>query len=327
MNSRWRSRLPAVLIIVLSSLFAGPLRAEDSKAIQLFNMASELAEKGRFKEAIEIWQDCAADLPLKYLPVVQTNLAMAYQEMGRTAEAWHHAYQAKKHTKGSDASVAELEKGLAVELLATHTKVLVFTKPEDGQIFFGEMDIGPGYSSPLYWWFEPGKHKLYVTHPGNKPRNIEITVKRGVSPYQSIKVDLETADAAGTVKKPADSGGGSGDILEWSLLGGGTALIIGGGVFTYLAYAKNEDLLSKYPDGAPGQLTPYENREKYDAAYDDEVVPKQIASYALFGVGIAAAVTGGVLLLLKPVKEEGKAEGVQVVPMVVPGGGGVVFRW
>lgn len=308
-----RFALPMSLVLLMA-LTAGPVRGQEPKdAIQLFNMASELAEKGRYEEAITIWVDIAEELPAKYLPIVQLNLGLAYQNMERLSEAWHHLNLARKLSKPGDRIAADELKEVSKELIGTHVKVLIFTQPDGGTVYFGEKAEGLGYRSPLTWWMEPGKYKVYAVNIDHKPKVVEFQVKHGTSPYHSVKIDMvPLLGGDQIIEVPgADARGLQG--TGWALVGGGATVALVGGVLSIAANARNEGLYDKYTgedyEGMGGQA----RQELYDAEYDDDVRPKKIASYVLYGVGGAAAVAGAIVLILDAQKKKTRS-GVSVAP-------------
>ena len=117
---------------------------------------------------------------------------------------------------------------------------------------------------------------------------------------------------------------------KWALLGGGLALAAGGGATWMVGWDRGNGLNEEF-DGAvaPGQAAA--RRAKYNQRWDDEVVPFQITSYALWGVGGAAAITGLVLILTdgpaptRPKPDAGPAAGLQVLPALWGDGGGLLI--
>jgi hypothetical protein len=312
-------------VVVLTSSFIPTALAEEGTqdAIGLFNVGSELAEKGRYQDAIRIWEDIAFDLPMKYQSVVQMNMAMAYEKLDKLPEAWHHAQLAMRMAPKGDTSARDLQDNLTKRLIGPYTKVLFFIKPEDAIIYFGDKAEGQSFQSPLYWWLKPTKnlYQVHITRSGYKAQTRRFRVKRGASPYQSVKVELEKIPEGAKITEPKERGGSR--ILEWSLIGGGAALAATGGILGYLASSKNDDLKKKYPDGTADHLQAWENKKNYDQAYDDEVKSKLIASYALYGIGGVAAITGAVLLIVR--KPEAGKKQVKISPLIIPDGSGAAF--
>lgn len=315
-----------LLLLLLTALPPWrPALAEDPKdAVQLFNMASELAEKGRYKDAIRIWVDIAEELPLKYQATVQMNLGLAYRQLEHMPEAWHHLNQAKRLSKGKQDDVNALLKEVETELVGIYTKVLMFTLPDGGTIYLNDKPEGTAYDSPLTWWLPKGNLNIFATMEGYESTTIPIVVKGGIGPYQSVKIQLKSLASGPVIDKPADRKSGGSKAWKWALVGGGAATVVVGAILGGVASSKNEDLKAQYPDGQPGNLNPYEYGEAYEAAYDEDVQPKLTASYVLYGVGGAAAVAGGIFLILDVVKGD-EATAVSIAPMTSPEGPGAAF--
>ena len=104
-------------------------------------------------------------------------------------------------------------------------------------------------------------------------------------------------------------------LLEWVLIGSGVGLIAVGGVVNIWGKQAESDLDARYPNdpSLPG-FSSFE--AKYGVDYDDEVLPKLVGAYALYGVGAVALATGAVLYLIRPEKRESQLSySLQVVPL------------
>ena len=67
-------------------------------------------------------------------------------------------------------------------------------------------------------------------------------------------------------------------------------------------------------------------KEAYNKAYQDQVRPKEIASYVLYGVGGAAVVAGVVTWFVrKPGRKDTKSTVFSVSPLPLPGGTGALM--
>ncbi|MBM4355859.1 MAG: hypothetical protein FJ109_19075 [Deltaproteobacteria bacterium] len=110
--------------------------------------------------------------------------------------------------------------------------------------------------------------------------------------------------------------------LEWALIGSGGAVAVAGGIFHGVAHSKNEDLYGDYKHSAD----PSAAKKKYDAAYDDDVLPKEIAAYVMYGVGGAAVVTGVIIMAVRHARSDGEEpSSPSVVPMPIPDGAGAMM--
>ncbi|MBM4354171.1 MAG: hypothetical protein FJ109_10310 [Deltaproteobacteria bacterium] len=186
---------------------------------------------------------------------------------------------------------------------------------------------------------KPGTYELMVGRPGELPWKKTVVVA-------ASETVVEKPEVANPVEKPpeddlsaqlgtpvhvaakAETRGNSGAWWKWTLLGAGVAAAATGGTFGYLAMKRNDELKGEYPDGTDESPAPVQHQELYDKAYDDEVQPKVISSYVLYGIGGAMAITGGILLLVSTDSdEEGKdREGkLGLAPVALPGGAAMSF--
>lgn len=193
-------------------------------------------------------------------------------------------------------------------------------------------------SVPFKRKLKPGTYELMVGKPGKPPWKKRVTINAGQTVVEKPAVASQThSRVVKDDKKKNDgrefpvipdkglndpSGVSKGSekpsrMLEWSIAGGGAALLAAGAVCAAVAWSKDGDLQDKYP---ANQSLPYDefaaNKQKYTDAYNDEVYPLGIASYALLGVGTAAAITGGVLLLIDAGGDESLQSPAAVYPVL-----------
>lgn len=321
------------LLVTVLAMSATPAWAqEDRDPIALFNEASDLAEKGQLADAIAIWLVVAEDIPDKYKPVIQVNLGLAYKQLGKLPEAWHHLNVYLKTIKEKDEDALGWVREIEEELKKTHERITIQCDPEDARVLMGGgQGAANSYRCPLTWWFKVGKQVLRVTAKDHENRLEMLQVKSGGN--KTFQLKLKPIPGAGPMTNPGETPGVTkdpgpglmaGNWWKWGLVGGGGAMLITGGVMHGLASSKNNELMDKYPDGTPENPQPSSNEWMYEDAYNADVKPKLIGAYVLYGLGSAAAVAGGVLLLLNDSSEGGKTA---VAPMYVPGGGGVAWTW
>lgn len=100
-----------------------------------------------------------------------------------------------------------------------------------------------------------------------------------------------------------------------------------GAIFHGLGYSRNEELDAEYSDDEKHPYGP-DAKKEYDAAFDDEVRPKEIAAYVLYGVGGAAVLAGIITYAVrKPAKGDKQRSEVNVIPMGLPGGAGALMMF
>ena len=320
-----------------------PAAATNKTPKDRFNEGVALAGQKKYEEAIAAWLDVLGELDQEYLPKAHKALGLAYKKLGRQAEAWHHLtiylQSSGKEDTAAGAWLEEVEK----ELAKGHVKVTINCQPAGASLIIDPAPAGPrpSYACPLTWWFLPGKHRVHAELVGFKAQSEDVDVReRGDTGNRQIvlaKIESErpipmpgeigpdvTIDPGG-IAKPAEPKAQPSRALEWVLIGSGLALGITGGVLQGVAYGDNEDLYAKYadttdfPDGEEG-------KRQYDAAYQDEVRPREISAYVLYGVGGAAVATGAILWLVRrPGNRTEEKTPLSLVPLSLPGGGGAVM--
>ena len=89
--------------------------------------------------------------------------------------------------------------------------------------------------------------------------------------------------------------------FEWALIGGGLTAALAGGILHYLAFTRNESLITDLP--SPAGLTEQEygaHLNQFNHDYDTDVAPLATTAYVLYAIGGGAVLTGTALMLLAP---------------------------
>jgi hypothetical protein len=304
---------------------------------------AELARAERLEEAVGVWLAILEGLQGTDLATANKYLGVAYKRLEMWPEAWHHltAYLATSGRTDPDAGAMlqtveeRLRQSFVKVALACDPPGLLVTIPPSKAGFLHQSAIRNPQSA-IVWWFLPGKHTVHAELAGYVAQDVVIDVReRGDSGQRDIRLaavppPVEVGAGGGkkkpgevpvTVEKPVEPSRGS-RTLEWVLLGSGVALGVTGGILQGIGYSRNEELHDDYQ-----KKTGEDAQSQYDDAYADEVRPKEISAYVLYGVGGAAVVTSVVLWLArKPeAKETHSGAKVEVVPMGLPGGGGAMM--
>ena len=301
--------------------------AQPSDAQAQFNKAVEQAKAGEHTEAVKICLDVLGKLPKSEHSRVHKLLGFSYKGLQKLPEAWHHL-SLYVGTTGTEDSATErwLEK-VETELKKSHVKVVLSCEPK-GAILTLKPEITasqPEYTCPLTWWVKPGKHSIRAAKTGFETRTAPIEVReRGDKGVHSISLKaLKTPDnvetPTPTITRPKESNSSS--TAGFVLIGSGAALGVVGAILNGIAYSKNNDLHDKYLPS---------NKEKYQANYDDQVKPKSIASYVLYGTGGAAIAAGIGMLLMTGGSDKGKnTPSLSFSPLTMPEGTGAMmtFEW
>ncbi len=189
---------------------------------------------------------------------------------------------------------------------------------------------------------KPGTYELMVAKPGEMPWKKTITLASGGLVRESPQVAQKRV-AKAPEKGPEDGTTGPlklgneivehgpaasrSHALEWSLIGTGGALLLGGGIFHVLAITKDLSLRDGIAPGDAATKEEFDNRTtQYNDAWEEDVRPRALTAYALYGVGAATAVAGAVLLIVDTGNRE-KAEALShhFYPLVTPQGSGMGF--
>lgn len=180
---------------------------------------------------------------------------------------------------------------------------------------------------------KPGNYDLMVGKPGKMPWKKRITIKAGetITERPDVAQEIVTkppekippAVAPTTVTAAPDERRRF-KWEPWALIATGGAVIIGGTVMQVVAYSKNEDLRSEYPQEPESYQQFLDNKAGYESAFENDVKPLRTTSFLLYGLGGAAALAGGIWLLVDKPKQ---GTGVAVAPLLAPGGAGAVFSW
>jgi len=187
---------------------------------------------------------------------------------------------------------------------------------------------------------KPGTYELMVGRPGELPWKKQVTVAAGETVVESPEIanpvekppEEDLATQLGTpvhVAAKAEPETGMGAWWKWTLVGAGVAAAATGGVFSYLATSRNDQLRKDYPDGTAEAPAPLQHRDLYNQAYDEEVQPKVISSYVLYGTGAAMALAGGILLMVGDASAKGSDKGedrkLGLAPTLLPDGAALSF--
>ena len=351
-NKTWTALMVAACI----AGWPGRLMAQETDPKQLLEQAADLAREERFDEAIGIWLGVLDRLAGDDLATAGKKLGIAFQQTGRLPEAWHYLsrYLASPSGQGGESMAGWLQ-DVQTSLQQTHVKVTFSFDPSGLILHIPASKPGTAsqstFDTPLRssslegqvrrstfsWWFLPGKHELRAEAPGYQPRGVALDVRetgdRGVREIRLAAVEplipVEAVPDVELAKNGPDvidkSAKPRSDILEWTLVGSGLALGVTGVIFHGLGYSRNGELDTEYSDASKHPYGPAA-KTAYDAAYDDEVRPKKIVAYALYGVGGAALVSGIIIWAVR--SPGGNPDGsapLTLAPLTPPGGAGAMM--
>lgn len=281
----------------------------------------ELTQEGRYEKAVGVCLDALDHVSKPDRPRIHKVLGFAYWKLKLLQESWHHLTLYLESSGKQNATVTGWLQKVETKLKKKHVKVTlacaegvaVRPRPPDS-------GLRAVYTCPLTWWFVPGTHKIQCEEPGDEPSVV------GIDKIAVKKVgDPGVRGICGVSKSLIGGGPKPGRTLEWALIGSGAALTITGAVFQVWGNSDNNALHSKYLDQAESP-NGSDAKSRYDEAYDDQVRPKMLAAYVLYGVG-GAALVGGIVtwMVRKPGKAAGDPFPVTVAPLTIPDGTGAMI--
>lgn len=321
--------LPALLLLVMVPWAAA---AEGPRSADVISAESEralaLAQDGKLDEAVVIWVDILDEVSPQGRADVHVNLAVAYQALSRLPEAWFHLDAYLTEAPKEDEAVAAERAAIEQELATTHVP-LRFSCPTAGTRLFLTVDRTQAYPCPLRWWFPRGDEgQIFADAPGQMPGATPIRAQE-LDRDRMVIVRLEPtpseAPPGADVPPPGadvpvveEQAAATGAAWKWSLLGGGLGVVAAGAILQVVAYNRDQDLRTQWdPTGAPSKDAFDSMAAGYSRDYDSDVRPMVYGSYALYGIGGAAAATGLVFLIMDWTQPDAESA-VHVAPLAAP---------
>jgi hypothetical protein len=163
---------------------------------------------------------------------------------------------------------------------------------------------------------DPGTHQLVAEAPGRRPQELAVQLEAGADEIVTLALESLVVAAAPPPADAADSGPGA---LPYVLLGVGGAAVVGGAVLFFVARGQDGDIDARC-GGAERLACPASQRDaiESDVASVDRL---QGFAFGLGGLGVAAAVVGGVLLASDDGAEAGQRAPAKVAFSPLSGGG------
>jgi tetratricopeptide (TPR) repeat protein len=291
--------------VVFSATLIGSTQAaaqEDARA--LFTRGQTAYQQGDYETAVSAWNR-AYELDAR--PLIQYNLAQAYERLGRLQDAAQALDRYLETAEPGDQYQADARaRRSALRERLSRTGITVRGGPDGAIILIDGQEWGRT-PRPDRISVDPGSHQVVVRHDGYRDFTAAVVVPAG----QSVEIAVNMEEA------PVDSDGGAGpspqasgtNIWPYVLLGAGGALTAGGLLFGAAALGKAND--------APDKNSPEADSARGLAAAAD----------VCFVLGIAAAGSGLVWLILSDDGEVGPGEtAFSVTPLVSPDGAGANAR-
>lgn len=308
----------AALVVALASTPAAA-SPPDAAALDAAERGRQAVDGGQLDVASEAYGTCLAAARAERVRW-QCMLGMAVTESaaGRPARAlaWYHGFlcAAERQPTLLDQSwsrkvetVRSLVGQLEPVALSTHARVTASSGLYGARIKVDGADPLPGLPlrTPCVVVLPPGEHVLAAEDGERVAARVAVHVSAGE--VASVTIDDRRGD-----ERPSEPDAALGQA-GWGLVGAGVAITAAGAILTGLAIDARDDMAALDPS-----LGPVEGPRRF-ADLDADRATYATASWALYGVGAAAAVTGVILLVVDTESEGGPAAAV------CPVGGGAVF--
>jgi len=288
-----------LLLGAFASPFVSTASAQDAR--ELFQRGRGAYETGDFEAAVEAWQAAYEPDPR---PLLQFNLAQAYERLGRLQESLdaYERFLAAAPSDAEDVPAARIRAAALQQRLA-RTGIVLRGGPEGAAVLIdGTERARLPRPDPIA--VPPGSYRVEVQAEGYEPFESVVAVTAGAQ--VEVEVAMQALDGV-EPSTPTESGGGV-STIGIAIAAGGGALIVGGAVTGILAL------------GAAGDATTSEDSDA------DRARTLGLVTDILLGVGAAAAVTGVVLMFVLGGDED---RATAVAPMIGPDrvGVGAIHRF
>lgn len=316
--------LPQALGLVASLVLgSAPAMAQTevelAAARQWFKDGEQAERAGDCATAIVKFQKA---LGVKSTPQLELRVGACQEKLGLFASAYGSYDRALAMARAGSLKkvVTVAEEQLAA--VAPRVPHLTLRAPEtyeglrvsiDGEV----LREGPGARLAL----DPGTHQLVAEAPGKRP--LELAVQLSAGADEIVTLALEPLSVAGApsdgAPARADAAGEGSGALPYVLLGVGGAAVAGGAVLFFVARGQDADIDDRC-GGAERLACPASQRDaiESDVASVDRL---QGIAFGLGGLGVAAAVVGGVLLATDGGAETGRQGPARVAFSPLAGGG------
>lgn len=284
-----RRIVSALLMAFLVLSVAGAAEAQDARA--LFTQGQAAYETGDYQTAVDLWERAYG---LDARPLLQYNLAQAYERLGQLDRAVTAYRLYVEHTPGEDERARNARaRILSLEARVGQTSINLTGGPEGAQITIDGEDRGR-LPHPDALHVDPGNHRVVIRADGYEDFVSSVAVSAGQQAALSVEMRAGTSGSA-----PDTVGGGGGMWMPGLIIaGGGAAVAIVGAIVGGLALGAAGD--------APNATGPEADDARTLALVADILIP----------TGIVVAAAGVVLAFVLPSGDDG--ESATLVPLVGP---------
>jgi tetratricopeptide (TPR) repeat protein len=321
----------AALGVLLASPPAQAQAQDQAAARALFDDGRRLLSEGKYQEACKTLE---AASKLYASPGILLNLGDCYEKVGRTASAWTEFGEAAAvaaRARRSDQVAEAKRRQASVEPKLTKLTIHVSGQITGLTITRDDTEIASAaWGEPIP--VDPGPHQIKAEATAHQPWTTSIVVS---SEGQTVTVEVPTLTPAPTPppvpvaqESETNTNGPANAVAEapparprpqvvnWVLIGGGTALAVAGGVLWGLGSSKSYTA-SNTDTSQPGAI---------NKANDDYNSAKTLYFVGIAGVAVGVvAATAGVLLMTVGHHGEKRAPiaSIQATPWVATNGAGV----
>ncbi|MFO0684057.1 MAG: tetratricopeptide repeat protein [Sandaracinus sp.] len=267
------TRIPsaATVAVLLSLLVASTALAQDD-ARTLFQRGQVAYTQGDYDAAIQSWTQAYSMDPR---PLLQWNLAQAYERLGRLDEAAAALDLYLQHADPSDEHQADARARLgAIRTRIEATGILLTGGPDGAAVTMDGNDAGR-LPRPDAFHVSAGTHRIVVHAQGYADFTSTVVVPAG----QQTTIEVEMAPTSSTTVASSGSEPPIVPIIVWSIAG---VTLVTGAVLGGVALAT--------ASSAPASTGPEADTARGLA----------LGSDITFGISAAAAVTALVLTLVMP---------------------------
>ena len=262
--------------------------ASAQEARELFVQGQAAYETGDYQNATSLWERA---YELDPRPLLQYNLAQAYERLGQLDEAVAAYRVYVDQTPGDDERARNARARIAsLEQRVSQTGIVMTGGVEGAQVLIDGEDRGR-LPHPDPFRVEAGSHRVIVRAEGYEDFVSSVAVSAGQQASLPVEMRAGVAGSAG--------GGGGGVWLPGAIIAaGGAAVLIGGAVTGGLALSAAGSAPNSTGDEAQSARTL--------ALVTDILIP----------AGAVIAVTGIILMFVVPSGDDG--DSARVVPLVGP---------
>jgi hypothetical protein len=310
-----RKLCSALGVACLIVAVGGAARADDrTSAKEHFQKGTKYFDLGHFDEAIKEYE---AAYEVKDEPVLLYNIAQAHRLAGHTREAvYFYKSYLRRVPKATNRDEVETKIAELSKLLEQQQKTQ--TLPPDQPLSPGEHVAAskrppesrpPTQPPPVRTTTPPRETVPPPTPQQTQPTPVQPPPVETTAPAETPPTTTTTT----TTTPKSESGGflsGPGRVKKITgiaLIAVGVAGLAVGGAMSALAVGAGNDVNAEANAGQP-----------FDPAKESAGKTDQVIAGVMYGVGAAAAVTGGVLLYLGVRDDRRAATHAMVVPLVSP---------